>query len=229
MTCMAPSRLASRFRLYRLSTIFQFRNRNFLFRSGFNATYSTADRDCGATLTANANEQTLTYSHTAEPGNTQIYRCSWFISASSNTKMVDVKTTAMDMPGKTNLIFFHNFFQLLKRLRGWKLCRWLSWISRLWVTLRRRPASQILQRRWSWNPSRIFQSARHYANFASKRKEPKLKFHRYRKNINNRCLFIKDFSTKKRLALEITTPTLRESSVLDGRIIMTNTWTAEWL
>ena len=88
-----------RFRLYRLSTIFQFRNRNFLFRSGFNATYSTADRDCGATLTANANEQTLTYSHTAEPGNTQIYRCSWFISASSNTKMVDVKTTAMDMPG----------------------------------------------------------------------------------------------------------------------------------
>ena len=82
-----------------LSTIFQIRNRNFLFRSGFNATYSTADRDCGATLTANANEQTLTYSHTAEPGNTQIYRCSWFISASSNTKMVDVKTTAMDMPG----------------------------------------------------------------------------------------------------------------------------------
>ena len=66
---------------------------------GFNATYTTAARECGATLTASADFQTVTYSHTAESGNTQIYRCSWFISASSDTKFVDVETNSMDIPG----------------------------------------------------------------------------------------------------------------------------------
>ena len=66
---------------------------------GFNATYTTAARDCGATLTASADFQTVTYSHTAESGNTQIYRCSWFISASSDTKFVDVETNSLNIPG----------------------------------------------------------------------------------------------------------------------------------
>mgnify|MGYP000018708000 CR=1 FL=1 len=69
---------------------------------GFNATYDTAARDCGATLTSNADFQTVSYNHEGLSGNTLIYRCSWFISASSINKYVDVETTAMDIPGSSD-------------------------------------------------------------------------------------------------------------------------------
>ena len=35
-------------------------------------------------------------------GNTQIYRCSWIISASSDTRFVDMRTNALNVPGSSD-------------------------------------------------------------------------------------------------------------------------------
>ncbi|CBY40558.1 unnamed protein product, partial [Oikopleura dioica] len=69
---------------------------------GFNASYTAADRDCGATFIANNTLTGFGYDYTGVEGNTQIYRCSWYISASSDTRFVDMRTNSLNVPGSSD-------------------------------------------------------------------------------------------------------------------------------
>ena len=77
----------------------RFRTDSSINRSGFSFNYMQVDSLCGATLSANSQQQTLSYNNVAFPGNSQIYRCTWFIQTTNPGKYVDFVTTQFSIPG----------------------------------------------------------------------------------------------------------------------------------
>ena len=77
----------------------RFRTDPSLAATGFSLNFVQVDSECGATLTATTDQQTLTYSNVAFEGNTQIYRCSWFISTTNANKYVDLVTSQFSVAG----------------------------------------------------------------------------------------------------------------------------------